>query len=309
MRIIRGINNFPTSLKGCAVSIGKYDGIHLGHQQLLRRLIAQADSLRIPALVITFEPLPQEYFTKESFNRRLNSFREKIIALEQVGIDRVLCLRFDAKLVQLSAAQFIDQILVDALGVKLVMVGHDFEFGADRNGNDELLREYGSRSNFQVESLRAFKIEGITVSSSLIYELVANGDLKQAQKFLGRPYSLFGKVIRGDRRGRELGFRTANLFLRHAVIPVHGVYAVQIRGLGTAKLNGVANIGFRPTVNGIDKTVEIHIFDFNQNIYGRRIDVDFLHKIRNEQKFMSLDALKAQILQDIIEAQLFFGSN
>ncbi|MGH8501591.1 MAG: bifunctional riboflavin kinase/FAD synthetase [Gammaproteobacteria bacterium] len=306
MELIRGLPNVRAAHRGCAATIGNFDGVHLGHQAVLAQLAAKASELKLPSLAIIFEPLPREFFHADSAPPRLTRFREKLLALQRCSIDTVLCLRFDRRLAAMRAAEFIDRILIQGLDVRYLVLGDDFRFGKDREGNFDMLRAAGRARGFQVDKMRTFRVEGERVSSTRIRQALQRGDLATAERLLGRRYRLCGRVRRGDALGRELGFPTANLSLGWPLPPVQGIFAVDVRGLQPEPREGVASIGHRPTVNGVDHRLEVYLFDFNQNIYGRHLCVELLHKIRDEARFDSLAELKAQIARDVQAARQYF---
>jgi len=283
---------------GCVASIGNYDGMHLGHQEVLQRLHSQSISMNLPSLLIIFEPLPTEYFLKENTNPRLMTLREKLVILQNSAIDYVLCLRFNAKLANLIAAQFVKDILLNSLKVRYIIIGDDFAFGSNRTGGFTVLQKY-----IETEKIALVQVNDIKVSSSHIRQALAVGDLETAERLLGRPYSMSGRVAYGNRLGHRIGFPTANIYLRHKVLPIHGVYIARINGLNSKPMIGVANIGNRPTINGTRNVLEVHLLDFNKNIYGTRIEVEFVKKLRDEVKFASLDLLKQQIEKDVNQAK------
>lgn len=291
------------------VTIGNFDGLHLGHREILESLKEKSVALGVPTMVITFEPQPKEYFLQDKSTPRLMRLREKLTALQDIGVDRVLCLRFDAHLAQMSAGDFIQDILIAGLGVKAVIVGDDFTFGRNREGDFQMLKEVGAASGFQVESAPTFQIEGLRVSSTRIRELLGEGDLKMAGRLLGRPYFMSGRVAHGHKRGRMIGFPTANIFLHRQAVPILGVYCVRTYGLGAEPITGVANVGTRPTVGGTRSLLEVHLFDFDQEIYGQHVTVEFVKKLRDEEKFDSFDLLKEQILIDAENAREYFSQS
>ncbi len=306
MELIRGTYNIKSRHQGCVATIGNFDGIHLGHQKVIQQLLEKARQLNWPSLVITFEPLPQEYFRNSAAPARILRFREKLTLLEKLGVDRVLCLLFNAKLANLSAENFVSEILHHQLGIKWLIVGDDFHFGHNRQGDFPLLQKMGASLGFQVSGTDTLLYAGQRVGSSHVRTALAQGDLQLTAQLLGRHYSMCGRVIYGDQRGRQLGFPTANVALRRRVIPIQGVYAVLVHGLDAKPVPGVANVGNRPTVDGNRSLLEVYLLNFNKEIYGQRLEVEFLQKLRDEQKFASLDLLKAQILQDVIHAKKFF---
>jgi riboflavin kinase/FMN adenylyltransferase len=308
MELIRGIHNIATRHRDCVLTIGNFDGVHLGHQEVLNGLKSRADSLGLASTVMTFEPHPQELFLGQQAPARLSRLREKLRLLEDYGIERLLCVRFDQKFAAMSAADFIEQLLVDKLGVKFLVVGDDFRFGHDRAGDYEMLVAAGQRYGFEVVSTQSLKYSNFRISSTLIRQKLADGDIAKAQQMLGHPYVISGRVRHGDKKGRTIGFPTANIALERKVSPLHGVYAVEV-ALDGVTYCGVANIGQRPTVNGSRMQLEIHLFDFQQDIYGKTIDTQVLHKIRDEFKFDSFEQLKQQIAKDVVEAKAFFSFN
>jgi riboflavin kinase/FMN adenylyltransferase len=307
MELIRGLHNLKPQHRGCVATIGNFDGVHLGHQAVLGQLAEKAALMGLPSVVITFEPQPREVFSHGATPPRLTRFREKMQALRRFSVDRVLCIRFNGRFAALSADDFIQRLLLDGLDVRYLVVGDDFRFGHQRQGTFAQLEAAGERFGFQVAKMHTFHVDGVRISSTLIRQALEDGDLQTAEKLLGRPYRMSGRVARGDARGRTIGFPTANIHLHRKASPIQGVYAVEVFGLENEPLQGVANVGTRPTVDGTRTLLEIHILDFNENVYRRYVQVDFLHKIRSEQKFESLDALKAQINQDIVSARAFFA--
>ena len=305
MEFIRGKHNLRARHRGCTASIGNYDGVHLGHQAIIRQLMRAGNSLGIPALIITFEPYPQEYFRRGG-QTRLTSLRAKLELLEAFGIDRVLCLRFDAELANMSPKSFIRDLLVDGLGVKHLVIGDDFRFGRGRAGDFDVLQESGKKYGFSVENTDTYLVKGERVSSTRVRQALDLGQLELAEQLLGRTYSISGKVAHGDKRGRTWGFPTANINLERQNPPLNGIYAVEVAGVRTFAVPGVAYVGKRPTVNGTRRLLEVHIMDFEQDIYGKRIVVHFLKMIREDQRFDNYGALHAQIAKDKSDAELFF---
>ncbi len=304
MRLIRHPAQAIAALNaGCIVTIGAFDGLHLGHRQILDRLLAVAGDLRLPALVFSFEPIPKEYFSRGLPPARLMSFREKFEALQELGIDCFLCPRFDNRLANQEPNDFIEQLLVDLLQVKHVIVGDDFRFARRRAGQLEHLQRAGQRHGFGVEQVASVIDSGQRVSSTVVREALLAGDLERARHLLGRYYRMSGKVVVGEQLGRQLGMPTANVKLHRKLSPVQGIFAVRIGGLGQDSdparwLDGVASIGTRPTIGGTEPLLEVHIFDFNRNIYGAHLQVEFVAKLRDEEYFDTLDALKEQMFRD-----------
>jgi riboflavin kinase / FMN adenylyltransferase len=309
-KIIRGLYNLPDPAQGCVATIGNFDGVHLGHQAVLSQLAMKADMLNLPAVVITFEPQPFEYFVPEKAPARLSRFREKVEALRAYSIQKLCVLRFNRQLAEMQAETFIQKLLVEGLNVRYLVVGDDFRFGKDRQGDFALLQQVGKQHGFQVVNMHTFAIEDMRVSSTRIREALQDGDLAVAEKLLGRPYRMSGRVAHGDKRGRKMGYPTANIHLHRAKVPLNGVYAVQLYGIDEEPVNGVANIGVRPTISGSDKALlEVHLFDFKRDIYGEHVQVYFLKKLREEQKFASLEQLIEQIHIDSAQAKGFFQTS
>jgi riboflavin kinase/FMN adenylyltransferase len=308
MELIRGLHNLQPRHRHCAATIGSFDGVHGGHQAVIRALQQAAGEQGLPATLVTFEPLPREYFRPEKAPPRLTRLREKLLALSNVGVERVLCLQFGAQLAELTADEFIRQVLVEGLGIKYLLVGDDFRFGKDRTGNFQLLQQAGRQHGFTVAAIDTVDIDGVRVSSTRIRALLKKGELAQAAKLLGRPYTLSGRVAHGDKRGRTIGFPTANIKLFRRCAPLTGVYAVEMCWNDSGPHRGVANIGSRPTVDGTRLQLEVHLFDFDEDIYGRHVEVEFVRKLREEQRFESFDALQVQIRLDARDARAVFAA-
>ncbi|MFY9996584.1 MAG: bifunctional riboflavin kinase/FAD synthetase [Leclercia sp.] len=307
MKLIRGIHNLSQAPHGCVLTIGNFDGVHRGHQVLLQRLREEGQARGLPVVVMIFEPQPLELFASEKAPARLTRLREKVRYLAQCGVDYVLCVRFDRRFAALTAQNFVGDLLVERLGVQFLAVGDDFRFGAGRQGDFLLLQKAGLEYGFDVTSTQTFCEGGVRVSSTAVRQALADDNLDVAESLLGRPFSISGRVVHGDELGRTIGFPTANLPLRRQVSPVKGVFAVEVTGLGDKPLPGVANIGTRPTVAGVRQQLEVHLLDVVMDLYGRHIDVILRKKIRNEQRFASLDELKAQIARDELTARELFG--
>ncbi|WNK66443.1 bifunctional riboflavin kinase/FAD synthetase [Pantoea agglomerans] len=307
MKFIRGIHNLNEQHRGCVLTIGNFDGVHRGHQALMSRLCEEGRKRNLPVVVMVFEPQPLELFAGDKAPARLTRLREKLRYMAEAGVDKVLCVRFDRRFADLSAQRFISDLLVEKLDVKYLAVGDDFRFGAGRQGDFLLLQKAGAEYGFEVVSTETFCDGGKRISSTAVRQALAVDDLALAQSLLGHPFTISGRVVHGDALGRTLGFPTANLPLRRSVSPVKGVYAVEVRGLTPEPLPGVANIGTRPTVKGLRQQLEVHLLDINMDLYGRHIDVVLKQKIRNEQRFASLEALKEQIANDVVTARQFFG--
>ncbi|MDX1606603.1 MAG: bifunctional riboflavin kinase/FAD synthetase [Candidatus Competibacterales bacterium] len=307
MELIRGWHNLRPRHRGCALAIGNFDGVHRGHQAVLEQLARVARDRELPATLMLFEPQPREFLTPERAPPRLTRLREKLEALRSTPLERVLCLRFDRHLAALTPERFIERLLVEQLGVRVVVVGDDFRFGHEGRGDVALLRAAGRRHGFEVRRCARFELDRRRVSSSWVREALAAGRLDQATQLLGRPYRLCGRIARGDRIGRTLGFPTANLPLQRRHSPLSGVFAVRMTGIATEPWPGVANIGRRPTVDGTELRLEVHLFDFDDDLYGRHVSVEFTRRIRDERPFRSLDELRAQIDRDAADARAWFG--
>ncbi|HEX9180430.1 MAG TPA: bifunctional riboflavin kinase/FAD synthetase [Burkholderiales bacterium] len=290
-----------------ALTIGNFDGVHLGHQAMLARLEAEARRRGVPACVMTFEPHPREFFAPDQAPTRLTSLREKLELLESFGVDRVQLVRFSFEFARIAAEDFLNRILVRGLGVRWILVGDDFRFGARRAGDREMLEREAPSHGFEVAEMESFTLEGLRVSSTAVREALAAADLPLAGRLLGRPYSISGRVVGGDKLGKKIGFPTANIQLKHNKPPVSGIFVVQVRGLGERALPGVASLGTRPTVHADGKpTLEVHLFDFDRSIYGAHLRVDFLAKLRDEEKYPDLQALTRQIGRDVENARSYF---
>ena len=306
MLLSRSARYFPFAnvASGSVATIGAYDGLHLGHCELLERVKAVAATEDLPAVVMSFEPTPREFFQSESPPARLMRFREKYVALAAQGIDIFFCPRFDHAMKNIAADTFVRQILVHALNVKHLVIGDDFRFAADRVGDIELLRRAGRNLGFSVDQASSVIVSGERVSSTAIRKALWEGDLARATRFLGRPYRMSGKVIVGNRVGRKLGYPTANVNLNRRQSAVMGIFAVRVSGRRWGPLDAVASVGTRPTFfDGAKPLLEVHIFDFQKDIYGERIHVDFIARLRNEKKFVDVDALVAQMNVDSAQAR------
>jgi riboflavin kinase/FMN adenylyltransferase len=289
-----------------ALTIGNFDGVHRGHQAMLSRLSEAAEDLALAPAVLTFEPHPREFFARESAPPRLSTLRDKLERFASDGVARVHVARFDARLAKLSAEEFIDQVLVRKLRVSWILVGNDFRFGRDRAGDLALLRE--KAADYSVEAMTTVTIDGERASSSAVRSALAAGNLEQAAKLLGRPYAISGRVAHGDKLGRNLGFPTANVMLR-CKPALSGIFVVRVHGLGVEARAGVASLGVRPTIKqGAKPLLEVFLFDFDEAIYGRRIAVEFLHKLRDEERYADLDQLTRQIRLDVAQARDYFAT-
>lgn len=294
----------PQFESGCVATIGNFDGVHLGHSSIIRELAAEGKKRGLPTVVVVFEPQPLEYFRPLDAPPRLMRLREKLICMDELPVDAVLLLRFTADLAAMPPETFIQQILVDGLRVKYLLVGDDFRFGSKRSGDFALLSKTSSASGFSVADTRSIQFASMRVSSTLIRESLMASDMELATRLLGRPYFLCGRVIEGDKLGRSLGFPTANMRIFRKTTPISGVFAVTMSGIAEHPVPGIANIGVRPTLGrGGEIRLETHLFDFDANIYGSRVAVYFHHKIRDEQRFKDISALKSQIERDVLSAR------
>jgi riboflavin kinase/FMN adenylyltransferase len=305
MELIRGIHNIRPKHRGCVVTIGNFDGVHLGHQAVIKGLLSDAKQHQLPSTVMIFEPQPQEYFTKDAAPARLTPLRDKLRLLSQAGVERVICVNFNEKFAKQSAQQFVQDVLVDKLGVKALTVGDDFRFGKGRFGDYEMLVNSGAVYNFTVKSTTSFRRQDCRVSSTAIRQALANSDMRSASEMLDRSYKITGKVVHGWKKGRMLGFPTANVFLKRQVSPLNGVYCVKVY-IDYKEYSGVANIGVKPTFNGKRSLLEAHIFNFSHTIYGQVIEVEPLRKLRDEKKFDSIADLTSQIAKDVESAKNYF---
>jgi riboflavin kinase / FMN adenylyltransferase len=311
MELVRGLHNLgagarvvsPLRARGCAVAIGNFDGVHLGHQALIRTARARAAELGVASAVLTFEPYPREYFDPANAPARLMRLREKCAALASLGVDRTVVARFDARLQAQRATEFVEGVLVRGLGVRHVVVGDGFRFAVRREGSVETLREAGARHGFGVDAVPAVTLDGERVSSTRVRAALAGGEFDAARRLLGRPFRLSGRVIAGEKLGRTLGYPTANLRLHRERLPLQGICAVRVGGIGPRPRDGVASLGTRPTVAGVEPLLEVHVFDFDGDLYGRRLDVDFVAKLRDEERFASVDALVDQMHVDARRAR------
>ncbi|WP_434772604.1 bifunctional riboflavin kinase/FAD synthetase [Pseudomonas entomophila] len=303
MQLVRGLHNLRPEHRGCVATIGNFDGVHRGHQAILARLRERGQALGLPTCVVVFEPQPREYFAPDSAPPRLSRLRDKLALLAEAGIDRVLCLPFNRRLSQLDARQFVETILVDGLGARHVEVGDDFRFGCDRAGDFDFLVKAGQRHGFSVEAAETIEQDGMRVSSTQVRKALAAGDFELAARLLGRPYQISGRVLHGQKLARQLGWPTANVQLKRRRVPLVGVYLTSAVIDGKA-WPGVANIGVRPSVAGDGRPhLEIHLLDYAGDLYGRRLTVEFHHKLREEQRFASLEALKSAIDADVAAAR------
>lgn len=307
MRLIRGLHNIRSVshalLDGCVLTIGNFDGIHLGHQQILKLVTMMARERNIPSMVMLFEPLPVEFFSPDKAPVRLMNLREKLDGLKQTDIDYVLVCQFDQKFAGQSADDFVGHLLVKQLNVKQLVVGDDFRFGKDRQGNFNYLQVAGKNSGFDVVDMSTFELSGKRVSSTRVRKALAEHNLELAERLLGKSFYFKGRVIHGKKLGRQLGFRTLNLNPKRIQMPLEGVYTVFVSGLSDYDIPGVANIGVRPTVDGLRPSIEVHLFNWGQDVYGKHVGVKIHQFIRSEMQFDNIDQLKVQITKDVVQAK------
>lgn len=307
MLVFRGVPEQATT--STVLTIGNFDGLHRGHQALLARLTAHARRVALPSVVLTFEPHPREFFAPEQAPARLTSLREKLSLLERCGVDQVYVCRFNAALASLSATDFIERILVGGLSVRHLIIGDDFRFGSGRSGDFAMLAGAGKKHNFGVEAMDTLDWEGERVSSSAVRDALEAGDIDHAARLLGRSYCIAGRVVKGQQIGRQLGFPTANVQLKRKRLPLSGIFVVSVSGLGDKPLPGAASLGVRPTLGaGLKPVLEVHLLDFARTIYGAHVAVNFLSKLRDEAKYDSLDLLKEQIAQDVVDTRTYFAN-
>ena len=309
MTFIRDLQSLQSFNQRSVVTIGSFDGVHLGHQAILNQVKAVAAELGLPSVVMTFEPQPQEFFSGERAPARLMRLREKVDALFEFGVDQVLCLQFNSELRNLTAAEFVRSVLVDGLGTRHLIVGDDFRFGCDRSGDFKMLSEMGETYDFAVQDTDTLEVDGQRVSSTLVRQILEQGNFERASQLLGKPFTITGRVVYGQQLGRELGFPTANVQLNRYSAPLSGVYAVLVN-IDGAVYQGAANVGLRPTVGDLLKPIlEVHLLDFEADLYGRRIEVEFVTKIRDEEKFTSLDKLIESIQRDVKQIRAWFAGD
>lgn len=307
MKLLRGFQQVPACHAGTVATIGNFDGVHRGHQALLHALREQANRLHLPLLVILFEPQPGEFFHTLQAPARLSSLREKIQALEACGVDYIFCIKFNSYLASMTASEFATRYIFSMANTKYLLIGEDFHFGRERLGDAALLRELGQEQSCEVQLFSDFYIDEERVSSTKIRQALHRGDLLHAATLLGRTYAMCGRVVRGDGRGRQWGVPTANLILHRTAMPLKGVFCVRVKRRGKPWLQGVANVGYRPTVDGSRCILETHLFDFDESLYGELLQIHFMHKLRDEIKFSSVEALISQIHQDIGAAKAYFS--
>jgi riboflavin kinase/FMN adenylyltransferase len=311
MHVFRGLPN-PESRSPCALTIGNFDGVHRGHAALLQKVVHQARQSGLPAAVMTFEPHPREYFAARAGHldqapARIANLRDKLEALAQAGIDRVIVEHFNARFAALTAQQFIENILVQGCHARWICVGDDFRFGTKRSGDFDLLRRAGQQWGFGVEAMPTLMHDGLRISSSEVRQALASGNFALTQELLGRPYMMSGRVIHGKKLGRTLGFPTLNLRVTHKRPAVAGIFVVRVHGLAEQALPGVASLGVRPTVEDDGRVLlETHVLDWQGDAYGRLIRVELLKKLRDEEKYDSLGKLTTAIAEDERQARGYF---
>jgi riboflavin kinase/FMN adenylyltransferase len=303
MELVRGLNSFSKALRGCVLTVGNYDGVHLGHQHMIRALKHRASELDAPSTVLVFEPNSKEFIDPDAAPARLTRWREKFAALEALEVDRLVTLRFNEHMRAMSPDDFVDQLIVRGLGARHVVVGDDFRYGRKACGTIDSLKAAGRARGFGVDQVAPFVLDGGRVSSTAVRERLERADYPGAARLLGRPYRMIGHVAHGRELGRTLGFPTANLHLMRLKSPTWGVMAVRVYGIDAGPRDGVASLGTRPTVNGTEPLLEVHVFDFNADLYGRLIEVEFVAKLRDEAKFDTVGAMVAQMKVDAANAR------
>ena len=309
MELIRGLQNLKPRHRGTVASIGNFDGVHLGHQAVLRDLKARASAMNLPSTLVLFEPMPQEFLVPAKAPLRLTRFMEKWPLLQAAGLDRVLCLRFGRALAGMPAEEFVQKVLVEGLGVRHLTVGDDFRFGKDRGGDFGLLKRAGSTAGFDVMDTVSQQAGGERVSSTRIRALLIEGQMQTAAKLLGRPFSLSGRVIHGERLGRKLGFPTLNLALKRRTPPLNGIFAARVSGIPGGARDAAAYIGKRTAAGGDHWVLEAHLPGYDGDLYGRRLEVRFLHRLREDRHFDNLDDLRVQMHEDVAAAKAWLVDN
>lgn len=308
MRLIRGLKQLESGLQKCVATIGNFDGVHLGHQSVIQQLQEQAKALSLPTCVIVFEPQPIEYFAPDKAPSRLTRLREKLSRFRDLQIDYVLCLNFDASMAEMSAEDFIENVLVNGVNASLLIIGDDFRFGSNRTGDYELLVRLAREYAYEVKPTQSYLLNDERVSSTRIRQALAEGEIETAGELLGYPYHIEGRVAHGDKRGRELGFPTANIELHRQLSPLAGIFVAWVEGLDVEALPGVVYIGKRPVFDGEEVVLEIHLLNFNRDIYGEYLRVVFLHKLRDDAEFGSKEKLIEQIAKDKQAAKTYFNN-
>jgi riboflavin kinase/FMN adenylyltransferase len=306
MQLVRGLHNLRPEHRGCVATIGNFDGVHCGHQAVLQRLRERASELKVPSCVVLFEPQPREFFSPQTAPVRLTRLRDKLELLAAAGVDRVLCLAFNRRLRELSAEQFVQKVLLDGLAVQHLEIGDDFRFGCDRAGDFAFLQQAGQQHGFTLEEAVTVEQGGSRISSTRVRDALASADFAEVDALLGRPFQIAGRILHGQKLARQLGAPTANVQLKRCRVPLSGVYVVSVELDGVCQ-PGVANIGVRPSVQSDGHAhLEVHLLDFAGDLYGRHLSVTFKHKLRDEQRFASLDALKTAIAADVAAARAYW---
>jgi riboflavin kinase/FMN adenylyltransferase len=308
-KLLRSFYNIGPAQQGVVMTIGNFDGVHLGHQGLIQQVVSKAAELKVPSLVMTFEPHPFEFFSKDHVTiPRITRLREKFSALAQCGVDYVLVVPFNQALADLSASDFV-ALIQRYLRPTHIIIGDDFRYGHQRQGDFSQMCLQGAELGFGVEAMQTILVDGERVSSTRVRKALASGDHAEVKRLLGHAYTMLGRVGRGDQRGRQWGFPTANIYLHRKLTPVRGVYTVLVHGISAQPLPGVANVGIRPTVDGTRTLLEVHLLDFNQDIYGRYVRIEFCEKLRDEVRYANLDLLREQIAKDVAAARNYFKNN
>jgi riboflavin kinase / FMN adenylyltransferase len=307
MELVRGLHNISQRHTGCVLTVGNYDGVHLGHQQMIGVLKSRAAEFDAPATVLAFEPSSKEFIDPEGAPPRLTRWREKFLALAAQGVDRLVTLRFDERMRAMTPQRFVDELMVSGLGARHVVVGDDFRYGCNAGGTIESLRAAGRLHGFTVEQMAPFELDAVRVSSTAVRGRLDCSDYGGASRLLGRRYRMLGRVVHGNELGRTLGYPTANLRLMRRKSPVHGILAVLVYGIELKPLAAVASLGTRPTVGGTELLLEVHVFDFSGDLYGRLLEVEFIAKLRDEIKFDSLNALTEQMNIDAAQARVLLS--
>ncbi|GAB5413069.1 MAG: bifunctional riboflavin kinase/FAD synthetase [Congregibacter sp.] len=308
MQLLRGLSSLGPHVSPSVATIGAFDGVHLGHQAVLEQLREQGERWSLPTTVISFEPLPREYLAVEDAPARLQSLRDKLVSLRAMGVDRFVCLRFGDSMKNMSAPEFADRLFFHGLSLRALVVGDDFRFGREREGGFDFIRAYGETHGFETLRTRTISIDGERVSSTRLRAALSDGDFALAERLLGRPFELSGRVAYGKQLGRQIGVPTANISLRRATVPVSGVFSVRVSGGGLTREPAIANVGTRPTVDaGSRANLEVHILSGDHELYGERLSVSFEQKLRDEKRYDSFELLKAQIYADIEQARGWFN--
>ena len=305
MQLIRGINNLKKQ-SSCVLTIGNFDGVHTGHQEIIKKLVEKAHDLGMPSLVVSFSVTPESYFGRPK--ARLSSFRDKHLFLKSMGVDKHLLIRFNSSFSQINAASFVENILVEKLKIRHCFIGDDFRFGKDRLGNHELLEKHSKPNNFIAEKVERVSFKNQRVSSSAVRQCLSSGNFSMAENLLGRPFAISGRVSHGDKKGRTIGFPTINVGISRKLSPVLGVFNVLVE-INKEVYYGVCNVGKRPTVGGEKTLLEVFIFDFKGDLYGEHVNIVFKHKSREEMRFGSFEELKQQITKDVESGKQYFKNS